>query len=148
MDSSVHTSFDKFHENGMPLTAVKGSFWTYPDEPGPDALGVLQLQFDKESVYLAVEGDDDTLIVGVCPRWINDADLVGHNLSNQEPWRKAIGKPLLWSWTMIDRTEFFDGIQLEFAENVEDESVIVQLIRMPAELAVREVGSEFVKFYF
>ena len=55
----------------------------------------------------------------------------------RRPIQSAIGRPLIWAWEMTNQQGYLDGIQLEFAEDVSAESVVVQL-------RIREISSDFI----
>jgi hypothetical protein len=84
----------------------------------------VRLYFEEsDTVVLGVGEDADELTI---PDNSSPRDEVV-NVSDMEPWKSAIGKPLFAVWTMTNLSGGKDGIQLKFAENVRDVDVIVQL---------------------
>lgn len=84
----------------------------------------IRLGFQGQTVVVGVDEDTDGILLslGAAPRDpIVDA-------SETEPWRSAIGKPLFCAWLMTNVYGICDGLQLEFAENVSDTHVTLQMI--------------------
>jgi Family of unknown function (DUF6334) len=106
----------------------------------------LTMSFDDIAVVLIAEPVDDSLTIADGSEWRPDPDTVSIPLNESDPWRLALGKPLFWSWSMTDQFGYRDGLQLAFAENVSDDSIIVQFIVLGSAIALRWVGEEYDPF--
>ncbi|REJ65138.1 MAG: hypothetical protein DWQ31_19195 [Planctomycetota bacterium] len=126
--------FSAVHESGDCLESVHGYFFV--DQVCDDLLVAVRLKFDDEIVVLTAEEDDTIGVFG--PSWRRDSeDVELRGLSGTPPWTSAIGKPLLWSWTMTNQLGYFDGVQIQFGTNVENAGVQVQLLVVASEIKVR-----------
>lgn len=134
----IRNAFLTPYQESQNLTQVTGRFWGDASEMNP-LLVELLLHFEQTVVTLAVTEEDeiDTASrISADDQEVHDVDLTG-----VVPWRASIGNPLLWVWDMTNQLGYLDGVQLEFARNVESKSVTVQLIALGAQLRVREIGS-------
>lgn len=99
-------------------------------------LTAVRFEFDNETVIINVQGDDDSLeIFGaewICP----DKEALLCDLSSVAPWNTVIGKPLMWSWDMVNQNNYRDAIQLYFAKDVSDEEVILQFVGMASQIDI------------
>jgi Family of unknown function (DUF6334) len=104
-------------------------------EPGVGVVS-LALQFENGAVLVSAAGDDDTIAVGA----VAAAD--GQDISQEMPWRAAIGRGLLWWWSLTNQHGFEDGCQLEFgrAGQPPPEHLCVQLMVAASQLSVSTVG--------
>jgi hypothetical protein len=109
------------------------------DTAGREMLVALRFQFENEIVVLAANEDDS---IGVFDSsWNLEVDgNISRNLDETPPWKLAISKPLLWSWRMVNQYDYFDGMQLHFAQDVDDTGVLVQLIVVASEIKVIEIA--------
>ncbi len=67
------------------------------------------------------------------------------DISETSPWSKCIGFPLMWSWTLTNQQGYEDGLQFEFAVNVESESTLVQILVGAYDAASRKEAQSDVK---
>ena len=110
--------------------------------PSPSrSIRALCLVFDTVTCMLAAEGDDSLSITSE-PAPASGPSSV--SVADEEPWSLALGKPLLWSWSMTNQQGYRDACQLEFAEDVSDQSVVIQLVVVASAIKVRLMDEEFV----
>jgi len=129
------------HDEDARLRGVVAHTW-----PSPVVhVGALSLTFDSGVVVLIAEADA-SLTISDPAGWQPDPGLVPISLDVKEPWNLALGKPLLWTWSMTNQFGYRDGLQLEFAEDVTDTSVVIQLIVMASTIMQRWVDEEFEPF--
>ena len=73
-------------------------------------LAALTLGFERGAVLIAAVGDDDTIRVSAVP------EVEGDSLSQLFPWRDAIGRGVIWVWSLTNQQGYQDGSQLEFGK--------------------------------
>lgn len=113
------------------------------DDPGPRrSIEALSLVFDDVTCVMLAE-QDDSLSIASGPDPLLASGAPSLSLSAEDPWCLAVGKPLLWSWSMTNQQGYRDGCQIEFAEDVSDSSVVIQLIVVASAIKVRVVDEEF-----
>ena len=113
------------------LTEVRGR-----SVPGV-GLTALMLGFDHGSVLIEAVGDDDTIRVSAIP------EVDGDVLSQQVPWRDAIGRGVVWVWSLTNQQGYRDGSQLEFgkpAQHDQPSYLSVQIIVAASALRVSMVS--------
>jgi len=121
-------------QRGGDLVAVR----EHRFEGDPKLVTRVDLAFEKCAVAVVANGDDDTISLELeLPD--QDVDATVHDVTNDTPWSDKIGKPLLWGWAMINQQGYEDGIQLEFAETVEDQSRTIQLMVIGSSIEYRDV---------
>ena len=76
----------------------------------------------NQFVSASAEGDTDEIALGTDSP-TKDSD----DVSGRSPWVAAIGKPLLWAWSLRNQQGYCDGVQLEFRTTVSDSGPILQL---------------------
>ena len=124
------------HSERKTLTTVEGVVFD-SDKPG-HMLVALRLHFDNSSVEIDCDADDSLTITNCEDSELEDGETVV-SLSHDEFWSSALGKPLLWVWSMVNQNGYFDGLQLHFADNVSDPGVQVQIIAVAGELELRKL---------
>lgn len=112
-------------DEGGPLTDV-GYFY---DRDLPDSVGLIKLVFRK-GTYVIIATDDDYLeIVREAPENIPKyREYIETGMSDSLPWKSALYKPLRWIWIMTNQQGYTDGLQLEFARDIADRPVVIQLM--------------------
>ncbi len=88
-------------------------------------LTALTLAFERGSVLIEAVGDDDTISLRAVP----EAD--GDVLSQQAPWRNAIGRGVIWVWSLTNQQGYHDGSQLEFgkpAHQAQPNQLCIQMV--------------------
>ena len=128
------------YEERQNLIRVVGRIWHDASIEKP-LLVELSLGFERTNVTLAVTADDEIEVPSQITA--DDPAIQEIDLGEMVPWRGSIGRPLIWAWVMTNQQGYSDGLQLEFAEDVEAESVIVQLIALGAQLRVRVINPKF-----
>jgi hypothetical protein len=105
------------------------------DHSGP-GYSQITLEFERSSIQLSTD-EADGLVTEARSTRSPDADgMPARDLSLQAPWSSAVGKPLLWFWSMTNQFGIRDGVQLQFAENVETKSVTIQILTLPCAVTV------------
>ncbi|MCG8424016.1 MAG: DUF6334 family protein [Proteobacteria bacterium] len=138
----MYPQLEQIHEGGGSLRAVNGVFWHSENESELPVFVALSLVFEEGEVLVAVE-EDDSLFIGDEKMLRTDPATRSVALSAMAPWNGAIGLPLLWSWTLTNQQGYVDGLQLEFAANVESPSVLIQLLAVAGEIKVRQIPPSF-----
>ena len=127
------------HEEPQLLRNVAGVV-SQTDEPSDQAM-LLAIVLAFETCRVAVVAQaDDSIDIRSAEGLVEACDI---DLSAVSPWNQAIGKPLMWSWTMTNQQGYFDGLQLEFAEHSGAEAVVVQAICIGSELKIRAISTEY-----
>ena len=70
----------------------------------------ITLSFEHGSVLVSAAPDDDTIAMRAV------ASVDGEDVSAERPWRDAIGRGLIWIWTLTNQQGYEDGCQLEFGD--------------------------------
>lgn len=83
-------------------------------------LEALLLTFEQGAVTLRAIGADDTVVVSV-GRPDEAAFPVRRKLSDELPWRHALGKVLWMVWSLTNHRGYPDAVQLEFIARGEGE---------------------------
>lgn len=111
------------------------------DDTDRSLLVELVLGFEGTDVTLAVTDED---AIDPAPQvFAADEAVQEVDLTGVAPWSSAIGRPLLWIWEMTNQLGYLDGVQIEFARDVQSESVTLQLIALGAQLRVRAISPGF-----
>lgn len=118
---------------------VVGYFECFDDSPPSHLLCAIGFIFEKGTLYLEAQGEDDSFELHSTD-WCGDPRWAPVSFAEKPPWSLAIGKSLLWSWVLHNQQGYFDGIQFEFANNVEDKSTIIQLVAIGSGIDLREVA--------
>lgn len=117
------------------LRAVSGAY--FEANLSNAMLTALHLKFEGRTIELRCD-DDDSLQISECTEIKSDEGESEMPLSGH-PWAAATTKPILWVWSMVNQYDCFDGVQLHFADNVEDSGVLIQIIAAGGSLKVREI---------
>jgi len=96
----------------------------------PTEIGFIKLAFEQNN-YFVVATEEDSLEVTDNVASLFEADEFKRvDLSHRSPWQSAIGKPVRWIWTMVNQQGYLDGLQFEFANDITQKPVVLQLIAM------------------
>ena len=87
------------------LTEVREGEWL--NATGPIS---LTLGFEHGVVVVSAEAEDDTITLSAA------GPASGRDVSAEPAWRDAIGRGLLWLWTLTNQQGYEDGCQFEFGE--------------------------------
>lgn len=105
--------------------------------PSPMYIRFIKLIFQKGIFFITVQEDDSLeLTENIAESILEEDGLEKINVSDELPWKLSIGKSVLWARTMVNQQGYFDGLQFDFANNVSQEPVIIQLISMPAHIDI------------
>jgi len=115
------------------LVDVSGQF--FPSEERR-MLTAIKLDFDGTSVLLTAQSADDSIDVTFNESILDEPGYKIENLNDVEPWKNALHRPMLWAWRMINQQGYFDGLQFDFAENVEDKVTRIQLLVVASEFKI------------
>jgi hypothetical protein len=138
MSSATSDPLQLVHEGRLRLTQVTAHVRTSPFRAHTQA---LSMTFGDVSCVVVAEPDDSLRLADAS--WTAHPDLSPIDVSNQEPWSRALGKPLLWSWSMTNQQGYRDALQLELAQDVDDPPVLIQLVALGSEIKVRSVAADF-----
>jgi Family of unknown function (DUF6334) len=105
----------------------------------------LTLDFEGVQIVFVARSDDSLAVCDLtdveAPEAEDDVETV--DLTDEDPWRAAVGKPLMWAWSMTNNFGYRDGFQLEFAVDTSDSAVVVQLIVLSSWIHIRPLDEEF-----
>jgi len=106
----------------------------YPSDL-PTDIGFIKRGFQQGS-YFVVATDDDSLKLtdSVAEVDVDVDDFNSVNMSDKLPWQSAIGRSVRWVWTMVNQQGYLDGLQFEFANNITQEPVVIQLIAIASSI--------------
>ncbi len=105
----------------------------------PDDISAVRTEFSESTVFIVVNADDDTLYsVQRLPDELTGTQPA--DFSDDYPWKDAIGKPLRWAWALRNNRGYLDGMQFEFAINIEDKETAIQMMGMASGISVRSVS--------
>jgi len=137
MSASSDEPLQRIHDQRLRLRQVTAH--VRESAPVP-YIRALSLVFDAVSIVLVAEEDDSLSIASEYA----DPELSPVSLGAEKPWSRALGKPLLWSWSMTNQQGYRDGLQLELANNVDDPSVVIQILVEASNIKVRQIEGGFV----
>lgn len=104
------------------------------DRGSPSALA---LGFEHGVMLLSALGEDDTIDV----RPIGTAH--GRDLSAEQPWCDAIGRRLIWGWSLTNQQGYEDGCQFEFGNQIgggQPSQLCIQVMVAASGLRISLVG--------
>ncbi len=105
----------------------------------PKDISAVKTEFSESAVFIAVDENDDTLyVVPQLPDDLTDGQTV--DVSACEPWKNVIGKPVRWVWELKNNQGYSDGIQFEFAANIKDRAIIIQMMGIASRISLRTVS--------
>lgn len=139
MASGSSDPLQLIHEGRLRLTQVTAHVRTSPFRAHTQALAMT---FGEVSCVVIAEPDDSLRLADAS--WTADPDLSPIDISDREPWSRALGKPLMWSWSMTNQQGYRDALQLELAQDVDDPPVLIQLVALGSEIKVRSVSADFI----
>ncbi len=107
----------------------------------PAEIGAIKLWFQKEVFLVIVKPDDDSLEITKehIDRVLEEEGYKSTQMSNEMPWKLAIGNHVRWIWTLVNQQGYLDGLQFEFADNISQEQVIIQLIAIASRIDIKTV---------
>ena len=127
-------------QSGKTLTDVVGYFEFFDDDKSASLLCAISLSFNGLMFSVLAQEDDSFDLYR--ENWHPDSGWNSQSLIDRAPWSLAKGKPLIWSWVLVNQQGYLDGLQLEFAKNSADNSIVVQLVAMGSEVMVRSMESQ------
>ena len=74
----------------------------------------MVLSFDKMSLLVATDPDDDSIILRL-DEFAADRATTVHDVSSSALWTPAIGLGLRWAWELRNHQGYADGVRFEFA---------------------------------
>ena len=103
----------------------------------PGWFAAIRLHFSSSVLCVRVNPDNDSLEVSSSA---SPETTELPSLSEREPWRRVIGRPILCAWRLVDHQGYDDGIQLAFLEHHTGiASVVIQLVGAASALDVSTV---------
>jgi hypothetical protein len=114
------------------LTEVRES-----ERLGEHDLASLALGFEHGAVLVSAAGEDDTIAIRLI------ASAFGEDVSQEMPWRYAVGRALVWLWSLKNQQGYEDGLQLEFGgvrSEGQPQHLCVQLMVAASGLQICTVG--------
>jgi Family of unknown function (DUF6334) len=131
------------HDEGLRLRRVTAGVTAAP--PAARHPRTLTLDFDGVRVVFVACVDDSIAVCAAADAQApEDDEHVDHvDLTDEAPWRAAVGKPLMWTWSMTNQQGYRDAFQLEFAVDTSDTSVVIQLIVLSSWVHIRLVDEAY-----
>lgn len=108
------------------------------DKDMPTDPVAIVLSFQHGAITVRAVPEDDTVSVEQ-GRHVIGGDECAIDLQDTAPWRRAIGKSVLFAWLMTNQQLYVDGVQFEFANTVQDTSATIQLVTVASSLRIFEV---------
>jgi hypothetical protein len=105
----------------------------------PESIEAIIFNFENQAFTIKVVIDDDSIEV-VSGRASSEPSHNIISVSKNKPWSLAIGKRIIWSWALINHQGYHDAIQFEFAKDLSDSSVIIQLIAAALSIRIYELN--------
>lgn len=103
----------------------------------PNSIGIIKFSFQQGNYFIVAKEDDSLKLTDkLASRLLKKESFISQNSSNQWPWQWVIGKPVRWVWNMVNQQGYLDGLQFEFSENVEKESLVIQLMAIASAIEV------------
>lgn len=128
----------RIHSGSDYLLRVQGVYWV--DPPHQDMLVAICFEYDQWPI-VAWAAEDDTIHIEESSVYRRPTGVVLRDLSSIPPWKDAVGKPLLWSWSMTNQQGYRDGLQLHFANTADEMGVEIQLLVVASEISVRIISA-------
>lgn len=116
-----------------PLTEVRGCV-----QAGVTGLATLALGFERGAVLIEAVGADDTIRLRAVP------EVEGDVLSQEAPWREAIGRGVVWVWALTNQQGYRDGNQFEFGQSAQRDQatqLCIQVVVAASALRVSTVNA-------
>ncbi|WP_437755249.1 DUF6334 family protein [Sorangium sp. So ce1389] len=116
----------------------------YVDEDlGGQCVGV-RLAFSEKYLFIYAEGLDDSICISESfPAALSGGAIRGALMPVE--WASAIGRPILWAWTMTNTQGRLDGLQIEFG-TVDHPSITLQIVVRASTLVLRMLESDVMGF--
>jgi hypothetical protein len=104
------------------------------DDLGGQCVGI-RLAFADREIFIHAEGADDTICVSSgLPATLLDESI--RRTPMPAEWASALGRPILWAWTMTNTQGRVDGVQIEFG-TIDHPSITLQLVVRASTLVMR-----------
>jgi hypothetical protein len=94
----------------------------------------MVLTFERGHICISAQSEDDQVV------FLDEVpEAASTDVSSRAPWKAALGRNCLWSWSLTNHTGHVDGTQLLFAAPPEPDA-LVQLLVTASQLDVHVVG--------
>lgn len=103
----------------------------------PDMAHLVGLTFESGAWWLAVDPDDDSLVIS---ERLHDDQVVLTQAPHDSPWQCALGMRPRWVWTMTNQQGYMDGIQFEFFTEDAANDVQIQMVAGASVWHIRSLG--------
>jgi hypothetical protein len=94
----------------------------------PTDIGFIKLAFQQNHYFVVATEDDSLEVTDNVANLFEPNDFKCVDMSDRSPWQSAIGKQVRWIWTMVNQQGYLDGLQFEFANDISQKPVVLQLI--------------------
>jgi hypothetical protein len=122
MDAEVINLLIQISEDGDHLSRIE----LVSDKDFNNQTKAIIFFFEKQNLTI-MASEEDTIEIECKMRDWDDSSVL-NDVSCTHPWLRSIGKKLRWAWCLVNQQGYFDALQLEFANNVSEEPIIVQLV--------------------
>ena len=104
----------------------------------PDEYAAIRLHFSPTVLCIYVDPDDDSLHLSTS---VPPETTPLPSLAGREPWNLAIGRPILWTWRLVNHQGYSDGLQFAFCDRERSrETVVIQVIGKASMIEVSVVN--------
>ncbi|WP_163341108.1 DUF6334 family protein [Desulfopila sp. IMCC35008] len=124
------SEINKIVELGHKLSSIR--YFHHKDLPTD--IVCIELCFSDICIYINIDEQDDTLNVtpqGPIDNAIKEFDT--------HFFDEAVNRSLRWFWLMENNNGYRDALQFEFANNVSEPPVIIQLMAIGSRISIRRV---------
>ncbi|WP_437306052.1 DUF6334 family protein [Sorangium sp. So ce388] len=102
------------------------------------------LTFSEKELFVYAEGSDDSICVSENFPDALSVEAIRRALA-PVGWASALGRPILWAWTMTNTQGRLDGLQIEFG-TVDHPSITLQIMVRASTLVLRMLQGDIVGF--
>jgi hypothetical protein len=126
-------NIDSFKNIIESLKTIESVSYLFHQDAPTDIFGVL-LKFSDTEVYFLANEDDDTIQLHL--KCQDEKILLKQS---EDIFCSVVGKAVRWLWVMTNNQGYQDGIQLEFANSIEEDPIIVQFMVIASRISIRVI---------
>ena len=104
-------------------------------EGDPRLTAHIVLEFEATRLFLSAAEEDDSILLSTEP-----PPMAGCVPRAAATWTPALGRSVLWAWTLTNHRGYVDGVRLEFRNTVSDSGLIVEVLVAASMLHTVVVG--------
>ena len=104
----------------------------------PNDAEVFVLRFERATVSVVVNADDDTLSIREGSASVGEGQSQRPSIRGGA-WTELLHRHVRWAWLLTNQQGYLDGVQLELAHAGEAKGSVVQLVAIASSIKVYEV---------